>query len=611
VELIIKKNRSFSLPFRLLSALLFIYIVLRAWLVPITIDEVITYREFVQDSWWHIITYYHCSANNHLLNTLLMKVFAIAGNSPFVLRLPNVLLFVLYLFYSWRLSALIPGKLQQICAFLLLNVNPFMLDFFALARGYGMALSLMMASLYHVMAAYRQKGNIARDINRVLLFGVLAMLANFSMLNYFLLLSALLLAIAVLKGNGSYGIKYISGLAPHVAILAYISFIIFRLQKSGALYYGGTRGFFDDTLASLIRYGSYSLAHTAEEVRSVQYFVIAIICIAFAAAVWLVIKRQLHRYAFLWMPLYFITGLFAAIELQHILFNSPFAIQRTGIYFIPLFALLLIGMAQTMPGRIENIFFIAFAALGLAVLFRSINTSYTMAWKEDASAPVVLTDLHKAYNSIKHPLQLQVFWIEYPALAYNEYRNKTDTWLACTGQIVKDTSDIDHGADFYYVPESVLPKLNWPVAIEKSYASSGMLLLRNTMVKRNVLVEYASSTSTEQVGIGNFSSSIQIPADTLPLDRQLEVEGSCKVFFDGKKKTAQLIVSVSDSAGHTIAWLSSAMSDIFDQTPGWRSISYRETLPLLHKKDRIAVSVWNTDDQPLEIQGIKATIMDR
>lgn len=611
VQLIIKKNRGFSPPFWLLSALLFSYVVLRALWVSCTIDEAITYGDYVQDSWWHIISYYHCSANNHLLNTLLMKLFSLGGSSIFVLRLPNVLLFTLYLMYSWRLSQFFPARLQQLCAFLLLNINPFVLDFFSLARGYGMALSLMMASLYYAIAACRQSGNIAKSTNIALLFGILAVLANFSMFNYFLLLSALLLAMIVFRKDVSYSRKYLPGLIPQGLMLLYILFIIFRLQKSGALYYGGTGGFFDDTLGSLIRYGLYKLTHTPGQVRSLQYIVVGIISIAGALGIWLALKRQLYSYTFLWMPLYFITGLFVAMQLQHLMFNSPFAIQRTGIYFIPLFALLLIGIAQAMPAWSERACFMVLVVLGLVVLLRSMNTSYAIAWKEDASAPQMLMDLHKAHTRIHHPLHLQVFWIEYPAVAYNEYRSKAGSWLAYSGQIVKDTSDIDHGADFYYVPETVLPKINWPVAIEKRYASSVMLLLRNMRVKSNVLKEYALGSKPERIGADSFSSSIHIPADSLPLDHRLEIEAGCRVHFDGKKHAAQLFVSVSDSSGNTTSWQSYALSDIFDICAGWRIIHYRETLPILHKKDRIAVAVWNTDDQPLEIEGIKAIIADR
>src|ERR1051325_3912111 len=71
---------------------LFIYIILRAKKLSLTWDEANTFWEYVRTPRWLPQEFNYMSANNHLLNTWLMKICAMCfGESEFSLRLPNVL----------------------------------------------------------------------------------------------------------------------------------------------------------------------------------------------------------------------------------------------------------------------------------------------------------------------------------------------------------------------------------------------------------------------------------------------------------------------------------------------------------------------------------------
>src|SRR4051812_20215111 len=81
------------------AILLFIYIIIRAAKLSLVWDEAYTFFEYVRNPNWFPHYYNYMSANDHLLNTWLMKcsVF-LFGEGEFALRLPNVLASGFYFF---------------------------------------------------------------------------------------------------------------------------------------------------------------------------------------------------------------------------------------------------------------------------------------------------------------------------------------------------------------------------------------------------------------------------------------------------------------------------------------------------------------------------------
>ena len=73
-------------------------------------------------------------ANNHLLNTLLIYPFSLLDLSSF-LRLPNILSGVFYIFISLKLSE----HSNKNTYFQHINLCPYLIEFFSIARGYGIS----------------------------------------------------------------------------------------------------------------------------------------------------------------------------------------------------------------------------------------------------------------------------------------------------------------------------------------------------------------------------------------------------------------------------------------------------------------------------------------
>jgi hypothetical protein len=172
--------------FGLIASALFVYEVLRAARISITFDEAATHMTYLSSSVFAVFDLR--SANNHFLYTFLARLSGIfAGSSEISLRLPSLLGYLLYLGSSWAILNRFFGRFMALSGFLFLNLNPYVLDYFSLGRGYGLSLGFEMAALYFYLVfldSRRQahgEGNRALAISLLLAFA--SALANLSFLN--------------------------------------------------------------------------------------------------------------------------------------------------------------------------------------------------------------------------------------------------------------------------------------------------------------------------------------------------------------------------------------------------------------------------------------------
>ena len=172
-----------------ISITLLIFMVKRTAEAAFTFDEAATYLNYISAS--PVAIFNFNSANNHLVNTLLAKLaWTLGGSSEFVLRLPNLLAFAVYLLFSFLiLDRFVKNKIIAVCGYLLLSLNPYVLDFFSLCRGYGLSLAFLMASLFFFFCfldnAVKNKPDRHRLLNLSLAAAALAVLSNFSLLNVY------------------------------------------------------------------------------------------------------------------------------------------------------------------------------------------------------------------------------------------------------------------------------------------------------------------------------------------------------------------------------------------------------------------------------------------
>lgn len=92
-------------------------------------------------------------ANNHIINSYLISLSTNLGYSEFLIRLPNLLCGILYIFFVYKF---IRNKNYKILGYVLLLTNPYLFDFFTIGRGYGISAFLIFLSSYIYL---NSKGN--------------------------------------------------------------------------------------------------------------------------------------------------------------------------------------------------------------------------------------------------------------------------------------------------------------------------------------------------------------------------------------------------------------------------------------------------------------------
>ena len=174
---------------------LLVYTNLRAYHIGLTCDEASTYLSHSNRNLWICFFSESCwsDANNHWLNTFLMQPsIAIFGVSEWSIRLPNLFGHLLYLCASIVLIKNISKNIWvALAGFCLLNFNPFLLEFFALARGYGLGVGCMMMSMT-LFFLWIKKQKTSWLVGSFFMT-VLAVLSNFIFLNYLASLIAVLI----------------------------------------------------------------------------------------------------------------------------------------------------------------------------------------------------------------------------------------------------------------------------------------------------------------------------------------------------------------------------------------------------------------------------------
>lgn len=372
-----------NLLYFLLFGALFSYILTRAATLSITHDEALTYQ-IIQGDPNQINT-----ANHHLLNTWLSGFTLNWFHLPeFGLRFPNVLAFACYFFYSLRILKSWSSPKLVLPGILLLTCNPFLLDYFSLARGYGLSIGLLMASLYYLLKVYHPGKFPSRNpLVPATLFASLALLANLNLLNIFLLIQAfLLLALCIRPQQWSI----IRTTAISLAFLVSVTCLIYALQRlfflrdNAQLYFGVNE--LRVTLNYLITTSFYT--KTGFDGSAFLRLLLVVLMLS-SAFIGLIYERGTGVLRILTL----LIGLsFVALVAEHYLFDALYPVDRASLYLYPLITLLLLLGAGTLVQHTTGkalftsllVAVYGMTGLYLAVSLPRFNTEKYLTWTEFA-----------------------------------------------------------------------------------------------------------------------------------------------------------------------------------------------------------------------------------
>ncbi len=371
----------------IILATIFIYVAIRAFTLSFTFDESHSYSIILGNFSKEF------SANNHLLNTLLMDVSSsIFGTSELALRLPNVLSFGLYLICVFIIIRKSPNILLVFLSISLLGLNPFLLDFFSLARGYGLSIAFMMMSLLFLLKKsfnWISFKEYIIDCTSSLIFASLAIFANLSLINYLIAVTLIFIGLyySFCRKNKINDLRY------HLIFFQIIIFVvgiplIFGIRtllffKDFNQLYFGVDSFFksiDSLINGTLYFSDYPHSFL------INYFVTGLLLLGITS---MIIKKD--YFGKLGLVAAIITTIILGLFLEHYLFDAKFPKGRTGLFFIPLFGLYFFYLTQHVLenyASARKIIKSAIILICFALLFHfisNINFRYTKSWFYDSN----------------------------------------------------------------------------------------------------------------------------------------------------------------------------------------------------------------------------------
>ena len=435
-----------------LTGLLFlIYMIARAVIIPVTHDEATTCMHYVPLPVKDIILYTDPVPNNHILNTLAIKLFSgIFGMTPFIIRLPNIIGFCIYFItLTVWFRKLAKNDLLFLCGLIMMTCNPYLIDFFSLARGYALSISFMTLSLYYAWMFLQDDKK--KHITLSFLWAAVAVYASFTIMNYYAALTGILFSLVLLrkskKATGSnfilQALKKMSGAIIITIVLAALCYVpVVRMRATDQFVYWGTKNFYDDTLTNVVNSAHYGATWYDISPHVLTNILVYVYTLLAGFAIFLLIFRRNHTQKDTFIFVFSIAiGTVAVNVAQFYLVKTPYLDSRTGLFYYPLLALPVYAMLirlDKIKFRIAPALAVIFILLGSNHIIHSYNLRSCREWWFDENTKDILSFFENEHAKTNAPVTLNTNWLFYPSFSFHITARKDD-WITLT-PFHKDTT---------------------------------------------------------------------------------------------------------------------------------------------------------------------------
>ncbi len=241
------KNR-FRVLGAIFSLLVFIYLALKAFYMPLFGDEAATFYFYAIPFEINPLTA-HPDANNHPLNSFLTAIFyQIVGSEKIFLRMGSLLSFPIFAVFSILISEKQKSVNLQWLTLIALLFSHNLVEFFSVSRGYGLSMAFLLATYFYLTQI--QKTGKLSTIFLFILASSLMLSANLSLMVIYLISGVVALITLIIKYK-KWLLSLFVGLVWAVPLLFFIK-VSFYYKELGLLYYGTLDGFWEVTVKSVI-----------------------------------------------------------------------------------------------------------------------------------------------------------------------------------------------------------------------------------------------------------------------------------------------------------------------------------------------------------------------
>jgi len=307
--------------------------------IKISYDESLSFYALKTNDWRKLIGL----ANTHWLNSLWMKItMFVSGDKLFAMRILSLAAFPLYAMGVFKIAQTFKNQWIALALYTLLLLNPYSLQFFALARGYGLAMVIQAWLIYELLVASGE-WRVANwyKIGHLCL---LMMLANFSYLyTVFGIFAIFLLHIILRKKEYTWNKDTFKITLYFTLIILGSAANLMIYRHTGDLWFGGQH-FIESVFTSVwLRYIYYISAETLPQILS--YLTLGIIALTTTYfAVDFFRKKEIN--AGVGLSIIVLTMLVLTLFF-HFAFDTPYLFKRTALqWWIPVFVLFFIWLKK-------------------------------------------------------------------------------------------------------------------------------------------------------------------------------------------------------------------------------------------------------------------------
>jgi len=370
--------------------------------------------------------------------------------------LPNLLFFILYSFAVYRILKFVlkPGSVFFLPAAILF-VNPYLLDFFGLCRGYGISTTFVLISAGLLISGYSRKKEAHLWLS--LVCAILASYANFSVLVFWVAVTGMVWFYFLTKNSGELKKLFKPTLIIFFISVLYLALIITPIQKmhsTDEFQYWTSKGFYQETFKSLVHFWRYD-AEILYNINSNFYFGL-IVLVILANLFYFLFKLKKSNFSIqtIYQPVFVATAILLLTIVVNILqtkiLETPNLFGRTALFFFPLLAIVFTVAVSLVP-PLKPRWLIKTVALVFGVIFLAnfanrVNLKSVKEWRYDQNTLEVINYLKDQNNG--ETISLKTKWFFHPSFSFYTETGKAP-WINL--QYYDYNLDINTRAEYYYI----------------------------------------------------------------------------------------------------------------------------------------------------------------
>lgn len=576
---------------------LLLYLLLRAWYVVPMHDEIATFFHYIESGKIFELGMVF-DANNHFFNSYLGRFFYLIGlDHYFFYRLGNVLAFVLYFFGIRKMIQPVFGAFWRFILLAACTCVPFVLEYFAYSRGYGMGMAFFVWVLYFAQKLITE-ASISNTF-KLAFFTFFMLFSNLIFTGTFCLV-LLLLVLVFLKSRKSYSKKEkVQFLGVLAALLLSVSPLLaysFFLKKIGALYYGSLAGLWEVTGKSLSTVVFFT---DSQFVKWILSFLL-VAGLMFYLYKW--VKSKF--WDFLLTPenilAVFFFGNLSIILILALVLRVNYPEDRAGMYLVPLF-ILLAGFRLQASNKSKPFM--------LLLLFFPLTLLTHLSFSTSVFSPDVRMSSW-FYERVRKQLSEEKNLVLYPTmhLSWHWFERQQQTKI-----FPNVSAEFDPEFDVIITREERLPK-DWNRAALKLIAhdkeTGHIALVHRHPCKKWKVVQIFPGDSFMEPPIGNKPYPIlNIPIQKEWYNRRIEVVLTGKLQQSITRGNLTLEIKTLDGNGEQIRFDLLEQSWYLGQSTEPKHIQIRQLFTKIKPNEKkLSVYLLNGSDEPVNFSNRRIEI---